>query len=151
MSKLVTENLELRVRTLEDADAILALGIVKDRDQAVKSVFVSDSHWRKNGFGQWSILLKGGKEFVGTVGLQRGIDQRVEFSIFIAKKHLKKGFASEASRAVLDFGVRLFKLKKVFSATEKENIAGTKLLSKLGFKETGQVNNLNQAIYEKDF
>lgn len=147
MSKLTTENLELRVRTLEDADALLKLysdndvaqhlgGLTKDRDAIVKSVFTSDSHWRKNGFGFWSIYLKDKKEFVGSAGLRRGTDAQVEFLIHLNKKFWRKGYGTEAAKSILDFGFRLFKLKKVIASADEKNLAALGLLKTLGFQQT---------------
>lgn len=161
MSKITTEHLELKVRSLEDVDALVALyadpavtefigGALHDRDTVVKAVFLSDNHWRKNGFGSWSIVLKGKKELIGAVGLKRLPDAQVELFIHLAKKHWKKGYATEACQAVLDFGFRLFKLKKVIAHAPSKNPAPLKLMAKLGFVEIGkETSSAAEILFEK--
>jgi ribosomal-protein-alanine N-acetyltransferase len=140
MSKLTTERLELKVRSLSDADALFAI-FGGDRDQIVKGVFTSDTHWRKNGFGFWSIFLKNSGDLIGACGLKRlpAPSTDVELQIHLAKKHWKKGLGTEACQAVLKFGFDLHKLPRIVALADEENLGSIKLLTKLGFKkESGQ-------------
>lgn len=132
MSKLDTQNLTLKVRCLADVDALLKL-FSGDRDAIVKSVFVSDTHWRKNGFGTWSIFHK--DELVGSLTLRRLADARVGFEVEIGEKFRKKGFAKEAATAVLSFGFRLHKIPEIFATVKSLNTSGRKLLESLQFTQ----------------
>jgi ribosomal-protein-alanine N-acetyltransferase len=152
MSKLSTERLELKVRALGDADALLAIysdpdvskfiGNFKgERDEVVKAIFMSDTHWRKNGFGLWTVFLKKTGELIGTCGLRKlpPPSTDVELVIHLAKKHWKKGIGTEACQAVLKFGFDLHKLPRIVALVDDANTGSIKLLTKLGFKkDSGQ-------------
>ena len=149
MSKLSTARLELRVRALGDSDGLLALysdpdvgmymgGAITDRDKIVKAVFTSDSHWRKNGYGLWSVFLKTSGKLIGTCGLQLTISSETELLCHIAKTHWKKGYATEACQAVIKYGFEIHKLNQIVALSDGKNLAAIKVLEKLGFKHGGK-------------
>ena len=160
MSKLDTKNLKLRVRSLTDADDLLrvfqavravqpswdprsAAGLrmadpsnlqVPDRDWIVKSVFLSDTHWRKNGFGYWSVFIN--NTLIGSVGLKRNAERTVFLEVEIHPDYQKKGYAKEAASAAIDYGFRLHKIPAIFGTVKSLNTAAIKLMKSLGFEES---------------
>lgn len=58
---------------------------------------------------------------------------RAELSYWIGKQHQGKGYATEASKAVLEFGFEILGLHKVIVAHAFENIESKKICNKLGF------------------
>lgn len=149
MSKLETKNLSLKIRTLPDADALheLYLSIelkdstplrYNDRDAVVKSVFLSDSHWRKNGYGYWSIFHK--EKLVGSIGLKKNPEGLVNLEVEIHPKFRRKGYGKEAALAVLDYAFRLHKVPEVSVSVETLNSPVESFLTALGF-EQGRLKN----------
>ncbi len=149
MSKLDTKNLNLKVRTLPDVDALYELYLslqVKDgspprfpdRDSVVKSVFLSDSNWRKNGYGYWSIFHK--EKLVGNIGLKKTPEKQVYLELEIHPKFRRKGYGKEAALAVIDFAFRLHKISEINVAVESLNTIVETFLTALGF-EQGRLKN----------
>jgi ribosomal-protein-alanine N-acetyltransferase len=60
---------------------------------------------------------------------------RAEISYWIDFSHQGKGFATEASRAVLDFGFAKLNLHKIIIAHAVENKESESICKKLGFKQ----------------
>ena len=133
MSKLETKHLTLKVRALGDVDALTKLYSAPDRDTVVKSIFLSDTHWRKNGFGYWSIFLK--NELIGNTGLKRLADGKVSFEMEIDSKQRRKGYGTEASKSVLDFGFRLHKIPEIWVTVKTLDSVPSKFLQSLGFTQ----------------
>ena len=60
---------------------------------------------------------------------------RAELSYWIAKPNTGNGFATEAARAVLNFGFHQLSLHKIIIAHSTENIESQKICEKLGFNK----------------
>lgn len=60
---------------------------------------------------------------------------RAELSYWIAKPFTGNGFATEAARAVLNFGFHQLSLHKIIIAHSNENIESEKICNKLGFNK----------------
>ncbi|WP_347175250.1 GNAT family N-acetyltransferase [Polaribacter uvawellassae] len=94
----------------------------------------------------WAIHFK--NQIVGLISLidvKRTIRtwtiNKAELSYWIAKDFQGKGFATEASQAVIDFGFKELKLHKIIIAHAKENYQSSRICEKLKFE---------QFSYEKD-
>ncbi len=46
--------------------------------------------------------------------------------------HWGKGYASESSKAVMDYGIITLKLKNIIAKAAKDNVASIKVIKKLG-------------------
>ena len=58
---------------------------------------------------------------------------RAELSYLIGSKYQGKGYATEASRAIRDFGLEELKLHKIIVAHSNKNVESKKICQKLGF------------------
>ena len=63
------------------------------------------------------------------------IVNRGEIAYWIGVSYQGKGFATEASKAVLDFGFEKLNLHKIIIAHALENIESASICTKLGFKQ----------------
>tara|TARA_Y100001960_G_C14402959_1_gene694324 strand:- start:147 stop:671 length:525 start_codon:yes stop_codon:yes gene_type:complete len=71
-----------------------------------------------------------------------------EISYFIGdQKYLRKGYASEALIAIEDFAFKKLKLFKLSAGVYSNNIAGIKILKKVGYLQEGK--RLKHYIYQK--
>ncbi len=64
-------------------------------------------------------------------------DKRVEIGYIIDPAHHRKGIATEAVSAMLDFCFGELRLHRVQAFTHLDNIASRKLVEKLGFRREG--------------
>jgi len=59
---------------------------------------------------------------------------RAELSYWIGTDFQSKGFATEASKAIVEFGFNKLKLHKIIIAHAEENVESKRICEKLGFK-----------------
>ena len=104
---------------LADAEAFLAA----PRDPAMPSFLITER-------------TDGAPRIVGACGLGRRPSGAVEMGYWIARQHWGKGFATEASRALIDIAKAL-KLPRLEASHFVDNPASGRVLEKLGFVATG--------------
>lgn len=78
----------------------------------------------------------GAPKLVGSCGLGRRPSGTVELGYWIAREHWNRGFATEASLALIDIAEAL-DLKSLEGSWFKDNPASGRVLEKLGFEATG--------------
>jgi RimJ/RimL family protein N-acetyltransferase len=113
------------VKTIEDAENYIQ-----------KSLLAS---YAKNGFGLYKVSLKVTKEPIGLCGfLQRDYLESVDIGFAILPAYEGKGYAFEAAKALMDYGMSTLKFKAILAITSKNNTRSQKLLNKIGLlkKET---------------
>ena len=103
----------------EDAEAFLAA----PRDPAMPSFLITER-------------TDGAPRLVGACGLGRRPSGAVEMGYWIARAHWGKGFATEASRALIEIAKTL-KLPRLEASHFVDNPASGRVLEKLGFVATG--------------
>lgn len=91
-----------------------------------------------NGTGRWAVLLKETGQFIGWAGLKlmRNINGQTdcyELGYRFMPKYWGKGYATEASKAFIDFGFIEMKLKVICAMTSLDNAGSQKVLIKAGF------------------
>jgi ribosomal-protein-alanine N-acetyltransferase len=103
--------------------------------ELIKNLIESQIHGK--GF-HWCIYLE--NQIIGLVSLidvRREIRtwtiNRAELSYWIAKPFTGFGYATEASEAIIDFGLNKLLLHKIIIAHAKENIESEKICKKLNF------------------
>ena len=99
-------------------------------------------HWQVLGFGYWLAREKGTDRFVGEVGfadLRRAIEPPLgdapEMGWVLAPSAHGRGFASEAVRAILDWGRAIWGERRVVCMIDPENLASLRVAEKAGFRE----------------
>lgn len=106
----------------------------KDSDKLVKRF---EAHMKKHGFGMYVLERKEDGAFVGTVGLS-SVEIKVPFApaVEIAWRldygFWRKGYASEAARAIIARGFEEHGLKEIVAFTVHDNARSTNLMEKLG-------------------
>ena len=85
----------------------------------------------------FAITLRSG-ELVGAIGLHVvPAHRRAEVGYWIGVEHWGRGFATEALKAVLDFGFTTLKLNRIEAHVFAENAPSRRILEKLGFRYEG--------------
>ena len=95
----------------------------------------------ERGWGFWAVEIKETGQFIGFVGLHVPIAELpfspcVEIGWRLAFQYWGKGFATEASRAVLGVGFELLGLPEVVSFTTVRNFRSRAVMQRLGMYET---------------
>jgi RimJ/RimL family protein N-acetyltransferase len=144
-----TERLLLRHFDENDAAAFLVLGsdpaIIRytgDPSGGLKSIehalevlrARTLADYEKYGFGRWACVYKASGEVIGFAGLKYRENLReVDLGYRFLPAYWGQGLATEAGRAVLDYGFAHLAMKRVIGLVEPENIASVRVLEKLGF------------------
>ncbi|WP_284124849.1 GNAT family N-acetyltransferase [Parerythrobacter aestuarii] len=89
----------------------------------------------------FAITLPDTGEYVGQCGYGPDEDGQLQVGYWIAREHWGKGFATEATRALLDIG-RALGFGRIVAAHFVDNPASGKVLRKAGFRATGEVRPL---------
>ncbi len=100
------------------------------------------SHIERKGMNKeiiFAVTLKAAGQLVGTVGL-RDIDRnhsQAEMGFWIAVEAWGKGYATEASSAVLRFGFETLQLNRIYAHHMLRNPVSGRVLEKVGMKREG--------------
>lgn len=114
------------VRSLDDAQNYLITGPI-------------DSY-QKLGFGLNIVMLKQNGMAIGMCGLvTRAELEHPDIGYAFLPNYWGKGYATEASKAVLDDAITKHKLKTILGVTFPENQSSNSLLSRIGFNQIGSV------------
>jgi ribosomal-protein-alanine N-acetyltransferase len=89
---------------------------------------------------QLAITLDGGR-LIGNCGIRRKPENEWEADIGyeLAPEHWGHGYATEAARAMVDFGFRELKLHRVSSWCIADNVASARVLEKVGLRLEGRL------------
>lgn len=100
-------------------------------------------HWRKHGYGMFLIEIKNDGLPAGYCGLRymEGID-KVELGYIISRQYWGEGVASEAASACIQYARNILKTDELISVTSPENMASQKILTRLGFKRTPDLDGI---------
>jgi RimJ/RimL family protein N-acetyltransferase len=127
----VTRFLITKASSIEDALKIL------QRWEAISAQL-------NNGSGLWAVVSKETQEIVGTIILIPLRDEAEQWTQdYEIGWHLKKsawgnGYATEAARAILNYGFHTLKLPTIYSIARPENIASIRVMQRLGMMPIGR-------------
>jgi RimJ/RimL family protein N-acetyltransferase len=113
--------------------------ITEPRDMAAAAAFIeflraeSASELRRH----WAITVA--QQVVGLVGLHtwQHHHRRAELGYDMATSHWGQGIATEAARAVIDYGFTTMRLHRIQSHTIADNHRSVRLLERIGFRREG--------------
>lgn len=146
-----TERLILRRWRERDRDEFAALNAdpevmehfpnvltAEESDQMLRRI---DRQFEEFGFGLWAVDIKWAKKFIGFCGLavptfQTHFTPAVEIGWRFAKDQWGSGYASEAAKAVLDFGFEQADLEQILSWTIPANQRSQRVMERLGMIRT---------------
>lgn len=128
-----------------DADPDVHLYIdqspLRDRSEQLKVIRIIQNQYETLGIGRWSILLRETNECIGWAGLKKcleplnGYQGYYDLGYRLKKKHWGKGYATEASHAVVRFGFAKMGLDKIHAAVDAQNLGSQNVLTKIGFEK----------------
>jgi RimJ/RimL family protein N-acetyltransferase len=96
--------------------------------------------YRNHGYGRWACVLKASGEVIGFAGLKYLAEsQEVDIGYRLLPAYWGQGLATEACRAVLDYGRTRLGLEPIIGLVDPANVASVRILEKLGLAPAGQV------------
>jgi ribosomal-protein-alanine N-acetyltransferase len=95
-----------------------------------------ESHFERHGFGLWAVEIRDRSSFIGFVGLaipsfEAHFTPCVEVGWRLAADFWGQGYATEAARAVVAFGVGPLALEEIVSFTVPENQRSRRVMERL--------------------
>jgi ribosomal-protein-alanine N-acetyltransferase len=90
---------------------------------------------------QLAITLANNGELIGSCGLRRkpGNEREADIGFELAPERWGNGYATEAARAMVDFGFRELGLHRISSWCIAENLASARVLERLGLRQEGRL------------
>lgn len=151
--EIVTERTKLRLIELSDLESIHelhslpetdefnTLGIPNDMDEtkSIMKGWIAENHKVEIKNYTFAIREKANNEFIGLFGLKLWDKKyrRGEVWYKIQSKHWNKGIATEALRAMIDFGFNKLDLHRIQAGCAVSNIGSIKVLEKVGMQREG--------------
>ncbi len=151
--RLGTKRLELRPSDWDDLDALHRLWTDPDvrrwlwddaaipRERAAQVIEESLGSFDAHGFGVWTLRERaaGARGLAGFVGLRfvEGSDE-IELLYGLAPGVWGRGYASEASRAVLDHAFGELGVERVAGRVDTPNADSVRVLERLGMEPEGE-------------
>ena len=116
---------------------------VKTIDEIQKAIKMLKKQYEENGIARSAVVDKLTNECIGWSGLKyfnqplNNHNNFYELGYRFKKKHWGKGFATESSIAILDYGFKNLNVDTFFAITDPKNVNSKKVLTKLGFAVQG--------------
>jgi ribosomal-protein-alanine N-acetyltransferase len=106
--------------------------------------------YEQYGYGRWAVHTKDNMEFIGWCGLKYRPERKgTDLGYRFLQTAWGKGYATEAAKAVLQFGFEEFQLPSISAMAHIENTASLKVLEKCGmlFQKFEQVDGCPVKTY----
>lgn len=106
----------------------------------------------KYGFGMWATIYKATDKFIGRCGLTpMDIEghEEIEVGYMLAREYWGQGLATEAAKAILQYGFDELKLSRLICVINPGNEASSKVAAKMGMtlEIDGDVNGEPTLLY----
>jgi [ribosomal protein S5]-alanine N-acetyltransferase len=144
---LETERLILRPWSLDDIDALHQVWAHPEvrrylwdddaisRQRAAAAVEAGVAGANRNGVGLWCVLPKPASELAGFSGFRYIEDSpEIELLYGLLPEYWGRGLATEAARAVLEYGFDAALFTRIYARTDVPNRASVRVLERLGMK-----------------
>ena len=142
---ITTSRLNLRPFTLEDTDPFHEILLGKDvlryfpssepppRERVEKWIRQVLAHWQAHGYGLWAVESRASGELLGRTGLQWLPETgEIEVDFLFDRRFWGQGFATEAGRVSLRFGLKKLAVDFVVGIVHPENLPSQRVLEKIG-------------------
>jgi RimJ/RimL family protein N-acetyltransferase len=149
---LYTERLILRPHTVWDADDLQKL--INDKDIASTTLnipypytledaidFLSkrEENYENTGSPQFAITHKDGY-LIGGIGIRLNKEhENAELGYWVGKSYWRKGYCTEAARAVIKYGFEVMGLNRIYATHMTRNPASGRVMQKIGMKNEGHL------------
>ncbi|MFB9052483.1 GNAT family N-acetyltransferase [Formosa undariae] len=154
-----------QLHTLPETDEFNALGIPKNSDETKRTIEPWIAENKRDSIKNYTFAIENRLDntVLGLFGLKLGNEKykRGEVWYKIHSDYWNKGYATEALKAVIQFGFENLKLHRIEAGCAVENIGSFKVLEKSGMQREGRLrqvlplksgwsDNFEYAILETD-
>ena len=107
-------------------------------------------HQKKHGFSLWALIRKEDGGLIGDCGLilVEGKGPEVELSYDIAYEFWGKGYAREAARECLRYGLEDLGLQRIVGLTYKDHYASRRIMEKIEMTYEGKVHHYDRDLVQ---
>ncbi|WP_075618658.1 GNAT family N-acetyltransferase [Paenisporosarcina indica] len=165
MKMIETERLLIMPLTANDGPFILELLNEPDwlkyiGDRGIRTIddakkYIIDgpmAMYAEQGIGLYAVELKESSTPIGVCGLiQRDFLKDVDLGFGYLSKYWGKGYAYEAAKAVMTYGMDELGYRRIAGFTSLDNEKSANLLQKLGMRDEGKIRYASTAEYVKLF
>lgn len=114
---------------------------VKSIEESQNVIAIITKQYVDNGIGRWAVTDKSSGDFLGWAGLklERNVNGRETFYDFgyrLREEFWGKGYATEAGKAWIDYGLNEMKLPVINAFVAAGNAASRRVLEKCGLRHT---------------
>lgn len=140
----------LLLRPLEPGDVVALLAIFGDpevmaySDDGVREntwvegwILRELEHQQRHGFGRYAVTERDSRALMGYCGLEiEELEGRIEIALGyrLARARWGSGYATEAARAVLEYGLQHLGLTRIVARIDPSNRASVRVAEKLGMR-----------------
>jgi len=142
---LETDRLLLRDITMDDLEDMYTLHsdplvqkytgepIVDSIEKMSQAIEARLENTKKQGYSRWATLIKDTQEFIGWSGLAYLPEfDVVDLGYRFMPQYWGKGYATEAAKAILQYGFKTLGLEEIFAIALKEHKATMRVMEKSG-------------------
>ncbi|MCC5792108.1 MAG: GNAT family N-acetyltransferase [Legionellaceae bacterium] len=130
----------LRLRADPDVQRFTTQG-AQSRQDIERLMDTILAYKKKHGHGMVSVFLRDSGEFIGQAAIFHSdyydLQPEIEICYRFHKAHWGKGYATEVTKALLDWGFKNLDIDTIVSFIVPENIASKRVLEKCGFQCIG--------------
>jgi RimJ/RimL family protein N-acetyltransferase len=148
---LNTERLILRKLVLADVDDMFYLDSnpsvhkylgnkpISSIEEAREIIAFVIEQYSKFNIGRWAVIEKETKQFVGWAGLkfhhlyEGKYKDSYDLGYRLIPKYWGKGYATEASKAIIQYGLKEMGLNEIYAGVNIHNLSSKAVLNKCGF------------------
>lgn len=150
--QLETPRLILRPLEMSDAEAMFVMDSnpevhkylwqkpVKEIEEVTKVIEYVQAQYQRNKIGRFATIIKETGEFIGWTGIkfvddhtENGYTNFYDYGYRLNEKFWGKGYATEATKAWIDFAFNQMKIAEMNAYTHTNNDASNHILKKTGF------------------
>lgn len=107
----------------------------------------SEAEWAKDKPDRYEFVIIYDGTHIGGITLYMMEDRgEAELGWVIHRDYLKRGFATEAAMAVMDFAKITLGVRRIFAGCDSENVASYKLMEKLGMNHSSTGTRTNRSM-----
>ena len=122
-------------------------------EKAKEFILTNEQSFINSGWGLWKLLLKKEHVFAGIAGLWRFFgEEQPQLLYALLPNQIKKGYAAEASKAVINYAFNELNFKYITAACDTPNVASKKVCERLGMKEIDEkeINGKKTTFFKLD-
>jgi len=103
--------------------------------------FLADQQAKPRLCRQLAVTLTGTGELIGNCGIRlKSADAIVgDIGYELAPAHWGHGYATEAARAIVDYGFTTLKLHRIWASCVADNVGSVRVLTKVGMQQEGRL------------